>query len=148
MKETFKILIVEDEPELRDFLVNFCIVNAYQVDFASNGVEALNLISNNGSYGLIIVDFLMPNMHGVEFVRQARAQYANLPIIAMSAWDDVESSFIAAGANLFLRKPFDPYFLEKLVESIAKASPIKECFYDKRQIGDGEIRIAKENHKL
>ena len=52
--------------------------------------------------------------------RQER--WRNLPVIAMSAWDDVGKSLIEAGACLFLEKPFDPYVLEKEIEVIRNAA--------------------------
>ncbi|TAN38548.1 MAG: response regulator [Nitrospirae bacterium] len=124
-EKNFKILVVEDDSELRECLVDFCVVNGYQADYAGNGAEALKLMDQHGSYGLVIVDFLMPKMHGLEFVKQAKAHWANLPIIAMSAWDTVESSFLDAGACFFLQKPFDPYILEKEIESIVREKELK-----------------------
>ncbi len=114
----FKILIVDDDPLIRSFLMAFCEVNNYEADFAINGADALELIEKNSSYLLAIVDFLLPQMHGIEFVRQAKKRRGDLPIIAMSAWDGVGKSFIEAGACLFLEKPLDPYILEKEIEAI------------------------------
>lgn len=117
----FKILIVDDDPLIRSFLKAFCEVNNYAADFAVDGTDALGLIEKNGSYFLAIVDFLMLKMHGVEFIRQVRERWRDLPIIAMSAWQDIGKSFIEAGAYLFLEKPFDPYILEKEIEAIRNA---------------------------
>jgi DNA-binding response OmpR family regulator len=117
----FKILIVDDDPLIRSFLEAFCEVNSYEAEFANNGFDALRLLEKNGEYGLVIVDFLMPQMHGIEFIKKARGKWRNLPIIAMSAWADVGNSFIEAGACLFLEKPFDPYVLEKEIEAIRNA---------------------------
>ena len=117
----FKILIVDDDPLIRSFLKAFCEVNNYEADFAITGADALGLIDKNGSYLLAIVDFLMPKMHGVEFIRQVKKRWRDLPIIAMSAWQDIGKSFIEAGACLFLEKPFDPYVLEKEIEAIRNA---------------------------
>jgi DNA-binding response OmpR family regulator len=113
-----KILIVDDDPLIRSFLKAFCEVNNYEADFAITGTDALELIENNDSYLLAIVDFLMPKMHGVEFIKRVRERWKDIPIIAMSAWEDVGKSFIEAGAYLFLEKPFDPYVLEKDIEEI------------------------------
>ncbi len=116
----FKILIVEDDPGMRKFLGDFCIVNGYRAEFACNGSDALTRMKQNGSYDLIIADFLMPEMNGEEFIRRAKEKWINLPIIAMSAWEDVENSLIKAGAYMFLRKPFDPYVLEREIELLSK----------------------------
>ena len=114
----FKILIVDDDPLIRDFLGAFCEVNGYRAKIASNGHDALSLLQEDGNYSLVIVDFLMPNMHGIEFMRQVREKWKTISIIAMSAWEDIGQSFIKAGACLFLEKPFDPYVLEKEIEAI------------------------------
>ncbi len=118
----FKILIVDDDPLIRAFLKAFCEVNNYRAEFAVTGTDALKLLSENSSYLLVIVDFLMPRMHGIEFIKQVKERWRDLPVIAMSAWDDVGKSLIEAGACLFLEKPFDPYVLEREIEVIRSAA--------------------------
>jgi DNA-binding response OmpR family regulator len=119
-KHDIKILIVDDDPELGDILTDFCTVNGYQSELASNGAEAMHLMQKNGTYDLAIVDFLMPVMSGAEFIKRAREEKADFPIIVISACDDVEDAFIALGANFFLKKPFDLALLEKAIEVIAQ----------------------------
>ena len=118
----FKILIVDDDPLIRDFLKAFCEVNNYRAEFAVTGADALRLLSENSLYLLVIVDFLMPRMHGIEFIRRVKERWRDLPVIAMSAWDDVGESLLEAGACLFLEKPFDPYVLEREIEVIRSAA--------------------------
>ena len=119
-KNDFKILVVDDDPELQDILADLCAMNGYQSELASNGAEALNLMRQNRAYDLAIVDFLMPEMSGAEFIKKVREDKDDIPIIVISACNDVEDAFIAAGANFFLRKPFDPNFLENAIEIIAQ----------------------------
>ncbi len=118
MAATIKLLIVEDHPDMQRFMDDFCEVNGYEADFVGDGAEALNLIDKEMHYSAIIVDFLMPIMHGVEFVRRAREKWGEVPIIAMSGFEDVEQPFLEAGARIFLPKPFDPYQLEREIELI------------------------------
>jgi DNA-binding response OmpR family regulator len=118
----FGILIVDDDPLIRAFLKAFCEVNNYHAEFADNGTDALRLIGENSSYLLVIVDFLMPRMHGIEFIKQVKEKWRDLPVIAMSAWEDVGKSLIEAGACLFLKKPLDPYVLEREIEVIRSAA--------------------------
>ena len=115
-----RILVVDDEPGMRDFLAGFCEINGYDAELAESGAEALNLIRNNGTYDLAIVDFLMPQMHGADFIRKIRGEEMRFPVIAMSAFDDVEKAFKEAGANVFLKKPFDPYTLEEEVKRLTR----------------------------
>jgi CheY-like chemotaxis protein len=118
-KKAFRILVAEDDPGMGLFMKQFCELNGYDADFATNGALALEQIENGAAYSLVVVDFLMPKMHGVEFVLRARKKLPDLPIIAMSAYDDAEKPFREAGAYLFLKKPFDPYELEKEIALIA-----------------------------
>jgi CheY-like chemotaxis protein len=119
IKKDFRILVVEDDSGMRLFLRQFCELNGYEADFVSNGALALEQIENGMSYSLAVVDFRMPEMHGVDFVLRVRRILPDLPIIAMRAYDDAERPFLAAGAYLFLKKPIDPYELEKEVALIA-----------------------------
>lgn len=121
-KHYLKILIVDDDFELRGILTDLCTINGYQSESAYNGAEGLKLMRQNGEYDLAIVDFLMPVMSGAEFITRAREEQADFPIIVISACDDVEDTFIAAGANFFLKKPFDPNLLQKAIEFIAQAA--------------------------
>jgi DNA-binding response OmpR family regulator len=115
-----KILIVDDEADLRGLLRDVCVMNGYQVDCANNGVGALQCIER-GPYNLVIVDYEMPEMDGLEFVRRVKERWGSLPIIAMSALD-VGNLFVEAGANLFLQKPFSYAVLEQKIAMITRSS--------------------------
>jgi DNA-binding response OmpR family regulator len=115
---TVKLLVVEDHPDLRKFMMDFCELNGYKADFAIDGTQGLRLIEKDMPYSAIIVDFLMPGIHGAEFVKQAKEKWGDVPIIATSGFADVEQPFLEAGARLFLQKPFDPYQLEKEINLI------------------------------
>ena len=116
-----RVLVVDDDAEIRAFLKEFCSVNGYDAAFARNGFDAITLIREEGPFGVIIADFLMPGMHGVEFIREVRKHWGDLPVIAMSAWADVEQSLLEAGASRFFAKPFDPQELETAIAQILQA---------------------------
>jgi len=115
-----KILIVDDKPALRRCFKELCEANGYRADCASNGEEALRCIET-GAYDLLIVDYRMPVMNGLEFVQKIRANESDIPIIAMSSCD-LEHLFITAGADFFLRKPFGPDILEEKIKSFCSIS--------------------------
>ena len=118
-----RILIVDDDPSIRDVMKDFCEVNGYNAAFAGNGFDAIALIREEGPFGLVIADFLMPGMHGVEFIREIRNHWRALPVIAMSAWSDVKPSLMEAGACRFFAKPFDTQELESAIEEILGDRP-------------------------
>jgi len=100
-----------------DIVADLCAMNGYQSELAGNGAEALDLMRQKRAYDLAIVDFLMPVMSGAEFITRAREEKSDFPIIVISAYDNVEDSSIAAGANFFLKKPFDSALLKKRSQS-------------------------------
>jgi DNA-binding response OmpR family regulator len=115
----FRVLIVDDEVDLRAFLAEFCTLNGYVAECAGNGLAALQSIESS-PFDLVIVDYLMPDVSGVEFVKRVKEKRPDLLVIAMSAWYDMESAFLKAGADRFMKKPFDPYLLEEELAMLAK----------------------------
>jgi DNA-binding NtrC family response regulator len=115
----FRILIIDDEVDLRAFLLEFCELNGYEAECAANGRAALERLEK-ARFNLAIVDYLMPEIHGVEFVKRAKERCPDLAVIAMSAWYDMEPAFLEAGAFKFMKKPFDPYQLEEELAVLAR----------------------------
>src|SRR4051794_35001886 len=110
MVNTGTILIVDDTPAARLAMEGLLIPEGYQLNFASNGPEALakapELIPD-----LILLDVMMPGMDGYEVCRRLRLheQLKEVPIILLTALDDRESRIagLEAGADDFISKPFD-----------------------------------------
>lgn len=105
MPET-RVLVVDDEKPLRDFVRRNLEVRGYHVQVAANGLEALALFHAQ-AFDLIILDLMMPHMDGLETARRIR-QSSIVPIIVLTALGE-ESDKIAAfemGADDYLTKPF------------------------------------------
>ncbi|MFI5295664.1 MAG: response regulator [Thermodesulfovibrionales bacterium] len=117
---TGKILIVDDEADLRIMLAEVCRISGYCVNCADNGMDALRRLEEE-TYSLIIVDYQMPGMDGIELVRKVRERGNLLPVIAMSAMD-AGKLFIDAGANLFMKKPFNYKLLGREIAMILGSS--------------------------
>jgi two-component system KDP operon response regulator KdpE len=101
-----RILVVDDEKPLRDFIGRNLAARGFTVFYAANGLEAL-AIFNTESLDLIIMDVMMPHMDGLETSRRIR-QNSTVPIIILTALDE-ESDKVAAldiGADDYLTKPF------------------------------------------
>jgi two-component system chemotaxis response regulator CheY len=105
-------LVVDDSATMRR-MVMASLRPIKQVSFqeAANGLEAIEKLAI-GSIDLIILDLNMPDMHGMEVVAFVRkhATFAGVPIIVLTTRDDDESrsAALAAGATLYMNKPFDP----------------------------------------
>jgi two-component system KDP operon response regulator KdpE len=101
-----KILVVDDEPALRQFAQRNLLVRGFEVYVAANGLEALALV-NTQSLDLIILDLMMPSMDGLEATRRIR-QRSGVPIIVLTALDEEKDKVAALdlGADDYLTKPF------------------------------------------
>ncbi len=111
-----KILVADDDPLVRKLLNEFLTLYGYDIDCVSNGKEAIALIET-GSYVILITDYLMPEMNGIELIKKVRDIKKSLAIIGISAFEE-EKEFLSAGANLFIAKPFSPYALKNRIEEI------------------------------
>ena len=116
-----RILVAEDEPEVRNYLGIALQCQGYQVDFAETGEEVLNhLQANKDEVSLILMDIMMPRKDGIDTLRELRQMGSAPPVImlsgASSPWNIVES--MRNGAADFLPKPVSH---EDLAQSIARA---------------------------
>ncbi len=101
-----KILIAEDDIELRRLFAHVLIKSGYMVKEVSNGKEALDAMDKN-FYDLIISDIMMPVMDGYEFVRFLRESGNNTPVLmitAKDAFDDMRQGFLS-GSDDYMVKP-------------------------------------------
>ena len=92
----FKILIAEDDRELRQLFSHVLMENGYAVKGVSNGREALEAMDHD-YYDLVMSDIMMPVMEGYEFVRRLRDSGSTTPVMMITAKD----AFCAEGRRLF-----------------------------------------------
>jgi diguanylate cyclase (GGDEF)-like protein len=105
-----KVLVAEDSKVLRIATRRLLNLHCYQVLEAADGEEALEVIINNPGILVVITDYLMPNMDGLELVRAIRGKFSKqeMVVIGVSSADDrsLSAKFLKSGANDFLHKPF------------------------------------------
>jgi len=111
-----KILIVEDQADARAILRNMLgELGINQIFEASDGKEALQFMDAAFDYvDMIICDWNMPEMTGLELLRQLRGAHTNIPFLMITGRGDMESVMNAknSGVNGYIRKPFSPAQLE------------------------------------
>lgn len=114
------ILVVDDQPSLRQMLRFALTSQGYTVTEAEDGVEALKKIAKT-DIDMLIVDWQMPLMNGLELVRRLRddSAYADLPIVVVSCWDDLAArkEAYSMGVMTWLKKPFRMAEVHRVVES-------------------------------
>ena len=131
----FKILIAEDDRELRQLFRHVLLKNGYTVKGVSDGQEALAALEHD-YYDLIISDIMMPNMDGYELVRSLRDSGDSIPVLmvtAKDAFDDMRMGFLS-GTDDYMVKPVNINELVLRVGALLRrAQMINER---KQRIGD------------
>src|SRR5215467_10269336 len=148
-----RILVVEDEKRIADFLTRGLQGAGYAVDAAANGTTALDLVHST-DYDLIILDIMLPDLDGLKVLEKIRNRKANPPVLILSARDAVDDRVkgLELGADDYLTKPFA--FVEMLARVRAllrRGQPTPE----RLQVGDlaldcirRKVTRANENVEL
>lgn len=125
-----RLLVVEDEPDIRELLMNYLSNEGYQVVSASDGVEAIGLFSKE-NYDLVILDIMMPKIDGFGVCEVIKKQ-SNVPVIFLSALNDDKTQIKGYDlmADDYITKPFSmPIFLRK-VKALLRRSNSAEIRQD------------------
>jgi len=149
------LLIVDDEPFVRDTLEMLLAPEGYQIVFAQNGQEALQK-SEELMPDLILLDVMMPLMDGFETCERLRAnpKLAEVPIMMLTALDDRESRLrgIEAGADDFLTKPVDRVELRARIRAILRLNRYRRLLTERsrfewviEQLEDGFLLLSDGN---
>jgi CheY-like chemotaxis protein len=112
-----KLLIVEDEENLRDLYAEDLEESGYEVTKASNGKEAINLV-RNGSYDLIIMDIRMPEMDGIETLGKVITMERKIPVIIYTAYSNYKSNFMTWTSDAYLTKSTNLDDLKKKINEL------------------------------
>jgi two-component system chemotaxis response regulator CheY len=118
-----KILVVDDSSTMRRIIVNTLARLGYKdVVQGADGIEAWEALQANEDIGVVITDWNMPNMNGLELVKKIRAQekYKAMPIIMVTTEGGKKEVIIAlkAGVNNYIVKPFTPQVLKEKLEGV------------------------------
>ena len=114
-----RILIIDDSITVRMYQKQILSIEDYEVDEAENGMEALEKVSQNNNYDLLLVDVNMPILDGYSFVKKFRQNYMyEIPIIMVST-ESEKSDFLMSyesGANFYKVKPINTSELLTIVK--------------------------------
>ena len=104
---SYKILIVDDEEAIRNFMVSLFSKFGHRCETVKDGIEALEKVKKH-SFDSAVIDIVMPHMDGITLTKELKKSYPDLPIMIMTGKDDEHSAglVIAAGAREFIKKPF------------------------------------------
>ena len=146
-------LIADDDPVLLETAADTLESLGIHAEQATTGTEALDMIRRRHEagkdYGVVILDWKMPDLNGVETIRRIRTEInAEIPILLTSAydWSDIEDAAKEAGANGFIGKPlFRSRLYEKINELLGTEAKAVEPEEDYSDLAGMNILIAEDN---
>ncbi|CAM4084812.1 response regulator transcription factor [Listeria booriae] len=140
-----RILVVDDDPHIRQLVGHHLRVEGFHVLEAENGVHAETLL-NEDQVHLAIVDLMMPEMDGLELCQRMRADYPEIPVIMLTAKDALldKAQGFEAGTDDYVTKPFEPqeliFRVRALLRRYNQASEVK--------IKIGHITIDQKSYTI
>ena len=156
-----KILVVDDDVNIREVIKEYLRVNNYEVYQATNGIEALQILEDNkNKINLVILDVMMPKMDGITCLSKIRS-VSNIPVIILSAKTQEEDKLIGFenGTDDYIVKPFSPKELVARVKAILNRDKLKHDIYEFNKlkidktskvvtINDKEIKLSPKEYDL
>ncbi|MCB0518053.1 MAG: response regulator transcription factor [Lewinellaceae bacterium] len=141
-----KILVVEDEPSISNFIKKGLVENGYQVSQAFSAETGLQFLQND-SYAAIILDLILPGINGLEFCKKIRSDLRiHTPVLmltALTATDDVVAG-LDAGADDYLAKPFEFKELMARIRALARRQGGVRAPVNKLQVADLEMDLDQK----
>jgi len=111
-----RVLLVDDEDRIVNFLALKLKVSGYQVVCANDGEKGLEL-ARSANPDIMLLDIIMPGIDGLEVLRRLR-KFSDVPVIVLSAKERISEEVFALGANGFMSKPFSPDDLISKVKAL------------------------------
>ncbi len=148
-----KILIVDDEPNIRDLMHRYLSLDSIESDRAENGLSAQRMLREE-AYDAALIDLKMPGMDGLSLISWMRGEGFRMPIIMMSAHGEIIDavSALKEGAQDYIVKPFDPEELTIRLKKLVEAQHLKNLvesetrnnLEDEKQLFVGESNSIKK----
>jgi Response regulators consisting of a CheY-like receiver domain and a winged-helix DNA-binding domain len=144
-----KILIVDDDKEIVELLSIYAKNEGYEPLTAFTGKEALTKLVTNPDVKLMILDIMMPNMSGIDVIKEVRKE-SDIPIIVVSAkttdMDKIQG--LITGADDYVSKPFNPLEVMARVKSLLRRANAQMTKEEPDSLEVGPLTINKDSHEV
>ena len=141
--------MAEDETAIAGFLKDGLEEEGFAVDVASNGRQGLEMaMANLNEYDIILLDWMMPGISGIEICRNIRKENKTVPVIFLTAKDTVDDTVfgLEAGANDYLKKPFAFEELLARIRVLLRNKAGEQTIFESGNILlDTEVHLVKKN---
>ena len=145
--ENVKVLIVDDEPNIRDLLSTSLRFAGFSVHAVGNGADAVNA-AEKGAPDIILLDVMLPDMNGFSVTKKLRSMGINAPVLFLTARDETADKVtgLTVGGDDYMTKPFS---LDEIVARInAILRRTKQVQTDDSILEVGEITINQDAHEV
>ena len=144
--ENLKVLVVDDEPNIRDLLSASLRFQGHRVLTAANGNEAINQIVDNQP-DVVLLDVMLPDISGFGVTKKIRSLGIDVPILFLTARDDTEDKVtgLTVGGDDYVTKPFS---LDEIIARISAIMRRTGRDQTQSQIVVGELTINEEAHEV
>jgi DNA-binding NtrC family response regulator len=146
----FEILVIDDEPEIRELLAEHLRARGYRVATAGDGLAAVSLINrSSGQFGLILTDLHLPGSDGLGVLQAARAASPSTQVVIITGYASLDSAITAVrlGAYDYLTKPFSLGQIDVLMARVEDRVALEEENRALlRRIGTRETETAHTAH--
>lgn len=144
-KSNMRILVVDDETDIRESLQEIFFEDGYQVDVASNEKEALEQITSD--IDMALVDIKLGDDNGIELLRKIKAQWPSIPVVMITGFGTVALAKEAfkIGAYDFLEKPLRLLQVRTCVRNVLEGVRLKKQLHQKEVSGNGNLVLASSS---
>jgi heavy metal response regulator len=144
-KENMKILVIEDEKKVANFIKRGLEEEKYEVDTANDGETGLHLAAE-GTYGLVVLDVMLPKRDGMSVVKELRSKKVMVPVLMLTAKDSLDDivSGLNSGSDDYLTKPFAFAELLARVRALLRRTELERG----AEIRFADLRLDPVTHKV
>ncbi len=127
-ENSVQVLVVEDEQEIRELMALHLLRQGYRVTECPSAEEALTELNRNTSYSLLVLDWMLPGMSGIDIIESIKSRLPNSSVLMVTAKAEPQDIVLGLenGADDYLTKPFNPSVFLARVKALLRRSQLQQ----------------------